>query len=110
MRFAGFVGVVIGLVSSGCSTVGHGDSVSRATIGTLSTVAPQVAFDHNCPEDRIRVIRWLISTVDLDVCGSVRRYKSVDSGLAAAKNTWMDVTNSYPASALPTPLPPALGK
>lgn len=111
MRFAGIFCVVVGLVGSGCATAGHGEPVSNATFGTLSTVSAQVAFDHNCPKDRIRVIRSEANTVDLDVCGAVRRYKSVASGQTGGPNyTWMDVTSAFPASALPAPLPPATGK
>lgn len=108
MRLVGVVGVV-GLVMSGCATAGHGDPVSNATFGTLTTVAPQVSFDYSCPNERIRVIRSERNTVDLDVCGAVRRYKSFASGQATGY-TWLDVTNAYPASALPAPLPPVAGK
>ena len=110
MRFAGIVGVVVGLIGSGCATAGNGDPIGNAYVGTIATVGPQVAFDHNCPKDRIRVIRGEANTVDLDVCGAVRRYKSVSSGQNAQQYTWLDVTNAYPASALPVPLPPTPGK
>ncbi|HET8734060.1 MAG TPA: hypothetical protein VFM45_09850 [Anaeromyxobacteraceae bacterium] len=60
-----------------------------------------------CPPERIRVIRSEGVTVDLDVCGVVRRYKSVASGATSGPAyTWLDVTNAYPSSALPAPLPP----
>jgi hypothetical protein len=98
MRFAGIICAVVGLVGSGCATAGHGEPVSNATFGTLSTVSAQVAFDHNCPKDRIRVIRSEANTVDLDVCGGGPNY------------TWMDVTSAFPATTLPAPLPPATGK
>ena len=109
MRVVGIVGVVVGLVASGCATAGHGDPVGNATYGTLGTVAAQVSFDYDCPKDRILVIRSERNTVDLDVCGTVRRYKSFASGQATGY-TWLDVTNAYPASALPPPLPPVAGK
>ena len=87
-----------------CATARQpGDRVADATVGLLSTIAGQVAFDHGCAEDRIRVIRFLEPAVDLDVCGVVRRYKSVASG--GGGHTWLDVTGSYPASARPEPLP-----
>src|SRR5205085_5861561 len=40
----------------------------------LVLIEPQVAFDHACASDRIRVIRSEGTRVDLDVCGLVRRY------------------------------------
>jgi hypothetical protein len=111
MRFAGIVGVVVGLAGSGCVTAGHGDPVGKTTFGPLSTVASQVSFDHGCPPERIRVIRSdNIITVDLDVCGVVRRYKSVASGHdGPPQYTWLDVTGSYPPGALPSPLPSVPG-
>ena len=87
-----------------CATARQpGDRVADAKVGLLSTIAGQVAFDHGCAEDRIRVIRFFGPAVDLDVCGVVRRYKSVASGDGG--HAWLDVTSSYPASALPAPLP-----
>jgi hypothetical protein len=109
MRFVGIVGMVVGLVVSGCATVGG--PISDAKVGPLATAGSQVSFDYNCPEERIRLIRTDNTTIDLDICGVVRRYKSVASGIGGAPAyTWLDVTNSYPASALPSPLPPAKGK
>ena len=77
--------------------------MATAMVGPLSFVEPDVAFDHPCASDRIRVIRSQGTTVDLDVCGLVRRYKAFASGFGGS--TWLDVTNSYPASSLPKPLP-----
>ena len=101
---------------AGCVTAVPPAGTSLATVespvGTILPLAAEVAFDHNCPADRIRIIRAnaasleSATTVDLDVCGAVRRYKPIRAGehygLAA---TWLDVTSLYPASALP-PLPP----
>jgi len=56
-----------------------------------------VTFEHGCPRDRILLIREGPSTLDLDVCGAVRRYKGVEAG------SWVDVTSLYPASSLPPP-------
>ncbi len=99
---------VIGLMAiivSGCATAGQ--PVSQVHVGPLSGVGGQVAFDHGCPEERIRLIRSEWPTVDLDVCGVVRRYKSVASGASSSPSyAWLDVTSSYPPSALPAPLPP----
>jgi len=63
---------------------------------TPKTVAmQQAAFDHRCPENNIRVLRESDDrrSLELDVCGSVRRYQDVSKeGL-----TWVDVTgNSRP--------------
>jgi hypothetical protein len=71
----------------------------------------QVEFDHGCAPEKVRLIRADQShaTVDLDVCGTVRRYKLFSSGGVTGTVTWLDVTALYPASSLPPPLPP-LGK
>jgi hypothetical protein len=95
---------LMALVVSGCATAGQ--PVSQVHVGPLSGVGRQVAFDHGCPEERIMVIRSDVPTVDLDVCGVVRRYKSVAGGASSSStDTWLDVTSSYPPSALPAPLP-----
>ena len=63
----------------------------------------QVEFDHGCPLDRIRLIRGFQSqTVDVDVCGSTRRYVSQWRG-PGAPGSWLDVTSLLPPSALPAP-------
>jgi len=51
-------------------------------------------------------LRSLRRAVDLDVCNVVRRYKSFGSGDVGYVPTLVDVITLYPASALPTPLPP----
>lgn len=80
----------------------------------LAEVATQIEFEHGCPPDRVRFIRGfegrsyglegrcypLAASVDLDVCGAVRRYQRV-------AGSWLDVTALFPAGALPAPLPPA---
>ncbi len=109
MRLGGIVCGFIGLVASGCATVG--EPLSKTVVGPISAAGPQVAFDHGCPSERIRLIRRDDVTADLDVCGVVRRYKIVASGLGGPPNyTWLDVTNSYPPGALPAPLPPIQAK
>ena len=47
-----------------------------------------------------------VGTVDLDVCGLVRRYKALAGGVGQPSIAWLDVTTLYPASSLPPPLPP----
>lgn len=86
------------------SEVSRGDLVNDA-------MRTQVAFDHACPPERIRLIRadapTFATTVDLDVCGAVRRYKAfmdLTPGEAASRPTWVDVTSLYPASSLPAAL------
>jgi hypothetical protein len=92
-------------------TASPGEQVGKVNFGPMITVGPQVAFDHGCPQERIRVIKSDGPAVDLDVCGVVRRYKSVAGGATSGiPDTWLDVTNSYPASSLPQPLQPAAGK
>jgi len=63
----------------------------------------QVIFDHHCPAQGIRVLRVndMATTVDLDVCGKVRRYKE-----SPDENAWEDVTNMFP----PESLPPIIAK
>lgn len=89
------------------SEVSHGDIVNDA-------MRTQVAFDHRCAPERIRVIRadtaTFATTVDLDVCGAVRRYKAfmdLTPGESVSRPTWVDVTSLYPASSLPAALSPA---
>ena len=108
MKTMACVAGLLGLMASGCVTASPGEPIGKVNFGAMSTVGSQVAFDHGCPQDRIRVIKSEGSTVDLDVCGVVRRYKSVASGATTGlAYTWLDVTNAYPASALPAPLAPA---
>jgi hypothetical protein len=111
MRIVACTAGLLALAASGCVTASPGEPVNKVNFGPMSTVGSQVAFDHGCSPDRIRVIRSEGSTVDLDVCGAVRRYKSVASGATSGPAyTWLDVTGAYPASALPSPLPAAAGK
>lgn len=111
MKIMACVAGVIALVASGCVTAHPGEQVSKVNFGPMGSVGSQVAFDHGCPPERIRVIRSEGSAVDLDVCGVVRRYKFVASGASSGPPyTWLDVTSAYPASALPAPLPPADAK
>ena len=96
---------VVALMSSACVTTPGPNTpltdVASPLANRFNTLADQVAFDHPCPPERVRVIRSEWHTVDADVCGVVRRYKSI-GGVDA---TWVDVTTLYPASALPPPLP-----
>jgi hypothetical protein len=108
MRFAGIVGMVVGLVASGCATPGAGARLTEAN----PSIQNQVEFDHQCPPEKVRIIRSATrgTTVDLDICGVVRRYKAFGTGNPGDAVTWLDVTNAYPASTLPVPLPAAAGK
>lgn len=67
------------------------------------TVTRQAAFDHSCREDQVRVLRRSEDpgslTVDLDVCGKVRRYRDLGGRRAYA---WMDVTSAFPPEVLPS--------
>ncbi|WP_242342408.1 hypothetical protein [Anaeromyxobacter terrae] len=60
-----------------------------------------VAFDHGCAQDGIVVLRKAGAQADLDVCGTVRRYKMVFAG--DTSQTWVDVTALYPPASLPAP-------
>lgn len=108
MRSVGIVCMVVGLVASGCATPGAGARLTEAN----PTIQSQVEFDHQCPPEKVRIIRSATrgTTVDLDICGVVRRYKAFGTGNPGDAVTWLDVTNAYPASALPAPLPPVAGK
>ncbi len=101
MKTFGLVLGMLGLAASACFTPGRGDTVPNTFVGPFSDLGDQVAFDHNCPKERVRLVRRgpAARTVDLDVCGTVRRYRMVE-------NSWLDVTSLYPASSLPAPLPP----
>ncbi len=98
--------LVLLMATGACVTAKPGQKVGVATVGELSGIASPVEFDHSCPRERIRLIRSQRGTVDLDVCGSVRRYKSFAPASESSGGTWLDVTSLYPPSALPPPLPP----
>jgi hypothetical protein len=100
--------VLLVMATSACVTAKPGQKVGAATVGPLSGIAGPVEFDHACPKERIRLIRSHGErTVDLDVCGSVRRYKSFAPGSSSDPvPTWLDVTSLYPPGTLPAPLPP----
>lgn len=92
------------------ATLGPGGS--QGGLG-VPAVAHAASFDHGCPLDQIRIIRAdaayfeSANTIDLDVCGAVRRYKAFKvehSNGVAWTGTWLDVTSLYPASSLPSPL------
>jgi hypothetical protein len=99
--------VLVTLAGGACAaTPQRGESLDAINSGSYISIERAVAFDHGCAADHIRVIRTAESllgaepfAVDLDVCGVVRRYKSIDG-------TWLDVTSLYPAATLPQPLPP----
>ena len=78
-----------------------GSSVSEHN--WTEVLSSQVQFDYACAPDLIRVVRTSGGlapyNIDVDVCGSVRRYRYTGFG-------WLDVTSLYPPSALPAPLPP----
>ncbi|WP_242356109.1 MULTISPECIES: hypothetical protein [unclassified Anaeromyxobacter] len=57
-----------------------------------------VRFDHGCAQDQIVELRKAGPQADLDVCGSVRRYKMVHRG--ESFETWLDVTALYPPASL----------
>jgi len=80
-----------------------------ATIKGSGSLTATVYFDHNCPPEKTRVIRWFdnVGLVDLDVCGAVRRYKmfgSTQQVNGAIEPTWLDVTPLYPKGSLSEPL------
>jgi hypothetical protein len=105
---------VLGVACAAPKAGGNLEEKNQLTAG--SGVGRQVAFDHGCPPEKVRVIRFLsgdpyeggsgVSTVDLDVCGVVRRYKAFAGGMAQTAIVWLDVTSLYPPASLPAPLPP----
>jgi hypothetical protein len=68
--------------SSGCA--------SARTFGE-GIVIDQVAFDHGCPRERVKIVKEepAVAGFHLDVCGSRRRYRRV----ADDKPIFVDVTN-----------------
>lgn len=110
--------VMVGL--AGCAiTPARGTSVFAARDAGSGNeyLHRQVLFDHKCPANRVRYIRadedLNASTVDLDVCGAVRRYKGSivpsripDQPASSIPMAWTDVTSQYPAESLPAPLEP----
>jgi hypothetical protein len=86
--------------SSGCAA----SRVASACGGTTSVspfLVSAVRFDHGCAQDQIVELRKAGPQADLDVCGTVRRYKLVHSG--ESFETWLDVTALYPPASLPAP-------
>jgi hypothetical protein len=111
-----FLLLALAVVGFGCAAPkagGNLDEKNQLTAG--SGVGRQVEFDHGCPPEKVRVIRFLsgdpygggsgVGTVDLDVCGAVRRYKAFAGGMAQTSIVWLDVTSLYPPASLPAPLP-----
>jgi hypothetical protein len=97
---------IVALITGGCAATRSGVPLSNFYIGDLSFAGRQVAFDHDCPEDHVRIIRAEGPTIDLDVCGAVRRYKVVAGPGQYNYPVLLDVTSAYPVTALPAPLPP----
>jgi hypothetical protein len=98
--------IVAGLASvalSACALPGPGARLTEAD----PSIRDEVEFDHHCPPQKVRIIRKAGNgtTVDLDICGAVRRYKAFRTGQPGDAVTWLDVTALYPASTLPS-LPP----
>lgn len=60
-----------------------------------------VTFDHQCSREQIVLLRGENYTYDLSVCGKTRRYKRFGAGGKMNRGDWVDVTNLYPAGALP---------
>jgi hypothetical protein len=96
-------GLAVGAAAA-CATPGPGALLSESN----PNIQAQVEFDHGCEPERVRFIRSDRShvTVDLDVCGVVRRYKAFGTGAPGNAVTWLDVTTLYPAHTLPAPPPP----
>jgi hypothetical protein len=93
------------VTTAGCFTPRAGSSLQESWVGGWGTsISNQVQFDHGCAVEKIRWIRSdkNHNTADLDVCGVVRRYKSVRG--FGEELTWIDVTSLYPAAVLPSPL------
>lgn len=103
MKSVAMTAGLIGLIVSGCVVAQPRPGASLPEMN-YSGLADQVAFEHGCAPERIRVIRSapMRLVMDLDVCGVVRRYKLFGD---AAPVTWLDVTSLYPASSIPPPLP-----
>ena len=93
------------MAGTACAGPSAGSRLSEAN----EWVQDQVEFDHGCPSANVRIIRRdkRGGTVDLDICGVVRRYKGFGTGNAGDLTTWLDVTTLYPAASLPQPLPPS---
>jgi hypothetical protein len=85
--------LLLAMATTACATAG---APLPETPFMRQGLAETVKFDHGCPRDRTLFIREGPWTVDLDVCGAVRRYKGVGG-------SWVDVTSLYPASSLPPP-------
>lgn len=58
-------------------------------LGCAPTMRQQVAFDHNCPEDQVKIISNRPEGAILDVCGKQRRYRNINPN---GFDTWTEVT------------------
>ena len=86
---------VLSLAVAACATVKSGEGGSTFVDWNLVRT---VAFDHQCSQDKIVVLRSEDWTYDLDVCGTTRRYKRFGGGTGNVQ--WLDVTSLYPPSTL----------
>ena len=109
--------LLLATLAGACAAPRTGANLTESnSLTATSDIKSQVAFDHGCPLERVRVIRSLpagsssaigtVGTVDLDVCGLVRRYKALAGGVGQPSLAWLDVTTLYPATSRPPPLPP----
>jgi hypothetical protein len=112
MRLNYIVMGLIVLTAATCVTPSSGNPAADVTTGNLvggaldpPALAEQVAFDSGCARERIILIRTEGTTADLDVCGTVRRFKAFAYRAGGSAFTWLDVTSLYPPSWLPAPLP-----
>jgi hypothetical protein len=79
------LGVILVVSTTGCAGWDREKFAGEA--------ADQASFDHRCAKERIRTLRQTVDgmTVELDVCGSVRRYQSVH-GAYERRAIWIDTT------------------
>ncbi len=94
-------------LAAACAPVTLRKADGSGTVVVSQRLATTVESEHRCPPERITVVRMddaapLVgggvdaldaSYVELDVCGSIRRYKRFTGGETF---TWVDVTTLYP--------------
>lgn len=71
--------------------------VSTGCYDWASLVVRQASFDHQCPEERVSVVRddrhGMTRAVVLDVCGRQRMYRDVGESQTEPVYMWQDVTD-----------------
>lgn len=94
------LGIALLVIGAGCASVA--EKLTQAY--RVDPAIKQASFDHRCAQDRIHVVRhtenWL--SVEMDVCGKLRRYQYVSEGPADSPGPiWIDTTDGLAPEKVP---------